>query len=115
MPSRSVAAHSARHWLLTVIAFIAMAAQVVVAIAPLTEGRDGRYASHIETDGTHLHFAHNDATCAACQARSIHGTAAREPARLVASGGHAFITLWIANSAEPAIRFSQDNPRAPPV
>jgi hypothetical protein len=61
-------------------ATIAAAAQVFIAAAPLAEGRFGPDArAHIESAGTSLHHAHDDATCAACV--SQHLLAAAEPGR----------------------------------
>jgi hypothetical protein len=75
-----------RGWLSSVIALLAMAAQLVVAIAPLAEGRDGRMASHVESSGVPGHYTHNEATCAACQARSIHGATSRQSIPLLTDG-----------------------------
>ena len=103
-----------RHWLLTVLAFVAITAQLVVAFAPLMEGRDQRLASHVEAPGSTTHVNHNDATCAACQARSIHGTTTRRVASLltvaIAPSAGAGRLVWVAS----ADRYLQDNPRAPP-
>jgi len=103
-----------RHWLLTVLAFVAITAQLVVAFAPLTEGREPRLASHVDAPGAMTHVNHNDATCAACQARSIHGTTSRRVAPLIrvviAPTVGTGRRLWIAS----ADRYLQDNPRAPP-
>src|SRR3954469_13488527 len=63
------------HWLLRVLALVAMASQLVIAFAPLGEGRDSRMGSHVEASGSPGHFVHDEARCPACQARSIHGTA----------------------------------------
>src|SRR3954463_11392255 len=78
MPTVRLIAPRHRGWLSGVIALLAIAAQLVVAMAPLAEGRDGRMASHVESKGVAGHYTHNDATCAACQARSIHGTTSRQ-------------------------------------
>ena len=64
-------------WLYSVLSILVMTAQLVVAFAPLAESRDRRMESHVESGGAQTHRAHDDATCAACQARSIHGTAPR--------------------------------------
>lgn len=103
-----------RGWLFGVIALLAMIAQVVVAIAPLAEGRDGRFASHVESSGARGHLAHNDATCASCQARSIHGTISREnvPSLPDAKARTAFVAAATRVVAS-ALR-SQESPRAPP-
>ena len=72
---------------LTFIAVFAMAVQFVVALAPLAEGRDGRSMSaHVESSGTRGHYTHDDATCASCQARSIHGTTRASRIRCRACG-----------------------------
>src|SRR5215471_21747552 len=63
-----------RRPLTLVIALVALIAQVAVALSPLAEGRRPEMASHVESGGVKLHYAHNEATCASCQARSIHGT-----------------------------------------
>src|SRR4029078_8794880 len=55
-------------------ASLAMVAQLAVALAPLDEGRERRGGAHIEADGV-THYTHSEAPCAACQARSILGTA----------------------------------------
>ena len=71
-------ARRTRSWLFSVIAILATAAQLVVALVPLAEGRVARTLSaHVEAGGTRIHVAHNEATCASCQARSIHGTTSR--------------------------------------
>ena len=111
----SAAARSGRRLFLTVIAFLAMAAQVAVALSPLAEGRERSWGSHVEAAGLNKHFAHSEATCAACQARSIHGTAGRIPAR-------ALVTQHVALAPAPRSlavvftdQYAQDNPRAPPT
>jgi hypothetical protein len=53
------------------IVFFAIA-QVVLAFAPLVEGRFGPDArAHVERDGTNIHHAHNDADCTACTVRHL--------------------------------------------
>jgi len=74
-----------RSWLFTALAMLAMVAQIGVALAPLGEGRQGRsMSSHIEAPGAHGHYTHDEATCAACQARSIQGTTSRPAVPLLA-------------------------------
>ena len=92
-----------------------MATQVVLAAVPLLEGRDGRLASHVESGGAKGHVSHNDATCAACQARSIHGTTPRpEPPTLEEGLLASTVVAAVARvvSVEP---HPKDNPRAPPA
>lgn len=114
MPSRHTHVTRQRGWLFGIIFVIAMTAQIVVALSPLAEGRDRRLVSHVESSGAKGHYAHNDATCASCQARSIHGTTSRPNDAL------SFAALTPAQLAAAAERFVEsslrltDNPRAPP-
>jgi hypothetical protein len=115
MPSRRPLATRHRGWLSSVIALLAIAAQLVVAIAPLAEGRDGRMASHVESKGLPWHYTHSDATCAACQARSIHGNISRQAFPLLID---TLAPMKLVRSAERIVEASlhpTDNPRAPPV
>ncbi|MEJ7759847.1 MAG: hypothetical protein WKF55_09705 [Gemmatimonadaceae bacterium] len=55
-------------------------AQIVLAFAPILEGRLGASAdAHVESTGTGLHHAHDDANCTACLARQL--LASSEPGR----------------------------------
>jgi hypothetical protein len=102
-------------WFLGTIALLAMVSQFVLAISPLAEGREDRMASHVEAGGVQTHYSHNDATCASCQARSIHGAAPRPSATLVEADSN---TSAVVSSIEYAVSIglrSQSNPRAPPV
>jgi len=98
-----------------VFAFLATLAQVVVALAPLAEGRDGRMASHVEANGSAKHFTHNDANCAACQARSIQGTTAATPSPLPLTSLAPTTRISDADLVPSADHYLQDNPRAPPT
>src|ERR1700761_4195817 len=115
MNLRSGPSHSLSRWLSTVLAALAMAAQLVVAFAPLAEGRDGRMASHIESGGVASHYTHSEATCAACQARSIHGATARPALPHIREA----ITATAVSTTSPRIVsydfHLQDNSRAPPA
>lgn len=55
-----------RSWLWRSATAIALLLQCWVAAAPLTEARGIGASAHIEASGTASHFAHNEATCAAC-------------------------------------------------
>jgi len=107
---------ASRHgWLFVVIALWAMASQVVLAAAPLLEGRDGRMASHVESGGSKGHLAHNDATCASCQARSIHGTVTRPEPPLLDEGLRVSNVVAAVDRIVSVERPPKDNPRAPPA
>ncbi len=103
-----------RHWLLSILAMLAMASQLVLALAPLAEGREDRMASHVEAGGTQTHYAHSDGNCVSCQARSIHGTTVRATSSsFEGEVGSSTITLIVDRL--PALNvYSQSNPRAPP-
>lgn len=73
---RTTYVRSSRPMLGRAAAILAMVAQLALVIAGIGEGRTGvGYASHIDPSGTSTHYAHDEAVCAACQARSLHGVA----------------------------------------
>jgi hypothetical protein len=111
-----VANHPTRHrgWLFTVIALLATTAQLAVAFSPLLEGREGRATVHIEAGGAQKHVVHDDATCAACQARSIHGTTPRPAAPLIKSAPRLTVAAAVVDRADSAAVRTPTNPRAPP-
>jgi len=115
MPSRQTIATRQRGWLFGVIALFAMIAQLVVALSPLAEGRDGRMASHVESTGATGHYTHSEATCAACQARSIHGTTSRQSAPTLTDVRAPDRLVRGAERIVEATLHPKDNPRAPPV
>lgn len=103
-----------QHWFFSVIAMLAMASQLVLAIAPLAEGREDRMASHVEAGGTQTHYAHSDGNCVSCQARSIHGTTSRtSSATFEGETTSAAITPLVDRIYSVDV-YSQANPRAPP-
>lgn len=72
-------------------------------------------ASHVESTGVQGHYTHNEATCAACQARSIHGATSRQSVPLLTD---ALAPTQFVRGAERVVETSlhpKDNPRAPPV
>jgi hypothetical protein len=103
-----------RSWFFAVLALLATTAQLAVALAPLAEGREGRATVHMESRGTPRHYQHNDATCAACQARSIHGTTPRALAPLVETVAHAIVTSQTIDHVASADLNPSAHPRAPP-
>jgi len=103
-----------RNPLTLVIALLALIAQVTVALSPLAEGRRPGMASHVESDGVKLHYAHNEATCASCQARSIHGTPRAADVAVIPSTEVSTTVAEAQVRVVAADRFSQDNPRAHP-
>jgi hypothetical protein len=114
MRTRNRTSRTGRKWVLSVLAVLSMAAQLVLAIAPLTEGTDQRMASHVEAAGTQTHYAHNEATCASCQARSIHGSVPRPSPVPLEAGGQAFIVVVSVDRSISVDAHSPSSPRAPP-
>ena len=99
----------------TIIAIFAMAVQLAVALAPLAEGRDGRSMSaHVESAGTRGHYTHDDATCASCQARSIHGTTPRVADPLPVVQREYTVIADRAETDPSSLLYTPANPRAPP-
>ena len=103
-----------RNPLTLVIALLALIAQVTVAFSPLAEGRRQGSASHVERDGVKLHYAHDEASCASCQARSIHGTPRAADVGPPPAIGVATMVATERVNAVATDGFSQENPRAPP-
>jgi hypothetical protein len=104
-----------RSWFFAVLALLATTAQLAVALAPLAEGREGRATVHVESGGTPRHYQHNDATCAACQARSIHGTAPRLATPVIETEPHATVTATTVGHVASADLNPSAHPRAPPA
>ena len=65
-------------------AMLAVAAQCVLVLSAIGEGRAGvGQAAHVESSqNTTTHYAHDEATCAACQARTLMTVPLPTPVRL---------------------------------
>jgi hypothetical protein len=97
-------------------ALVVMVAQIALGLAYSAESWRGADASaHIERTGTQLHHAHNEATCPACAAQSLHAlVASRTPPVSVGHDGVGAADAW--NDLRPAARVHPANgSRAPPV
>ena len=87
-----------------------------MVMATVVEGHQGLgAAAHVEQSGTRTHYTHDDATCAACQARSIHSATP-----LAFNAGFAVsefaATPTVGAQRLPSTELSPDyNPRAPPI
>jgi len=101
-------------WLFALIALLATTAQIALAFAPLAEAREGQLVAHVEADGARGHFSHDDATCAACQARSIHGTAPRDETPAVDGTDQVSLVVSPARRVASAGVHALAHPRAPP-
>lgn len=99
-----------------VAAIVAAAAQVVLCSASLVETRFGPDArAHVESTGTHLHHAHNDADCAACTGRHLLASSQLEtpgPLSFPRSAPTPLIDSEMLTWATPR---SDSRSRAPPI
>ncbi len=74
-------------------AAVAAAAQMLITGAPLAEGRSGPSAvAHVEAAGTSVHYAHDEATCAACVSQHLLATS---------EASHSGDVAFLASSATP--------------
>jgi hypothetical protein len=109
------AAHGALRWVNTIVALVAIVAQLSGALAPLGEVRQGRSATpHVEQSGTSTHRAHSEESCAVCQARSVHATVSRTPALKEIQERASAPLARGPEQVVTAERFSLGSPRAPP-
>src|SRR5947209_3718360 len=100
------------HWLSTLIALLAVVGQLAVAVAPLAEGRERRMGSHVESSGSRSHFVHDEAKCAACQARLIQGAPSRVAQLVIPMAITSGVERDLASSTRAAAFNLQSNPRA---
>jgi hypothetical protein len=96
--------------------FLAVAAQLLLAFAPLMEGHFGPDArSHVEAAGTKVHHVHNPADCAACAARALQATATHAAAPVLEVRHHTTPRLSERDQHLIRSRESKSRPRAPPL
>ena len=97
-------------------ALLALVAQLAVGIAAFGEGRAGLgYASHIDPSGTSTHYAHDEAVCAACQARSLHGVVRLPHPPLVIAQRRELAAITAPESHHDSGAHAQHLSRAPPA
>ena len=94
---------------------LAFLAQLAIVVAGIGEGRAGiGYATHVDPGGTSTHYAHNEAQCASCQARSVHGVARPEHPPVVSSRPREVPAVtWLESYLDSSVDF-QNLSRAPP-
>src|SRR5690242_21940393 len=97
-------------------ALLALVAQLAVGVAALGEARAGLgFASHIDPGGTSTHYAHDEAVCAACQVRSLHGVArVPHPPVVPVQPRETLAVLWRESFPDSGID-PHNLSRAPPV
>ena len=96
-------------------AVLAFLAQLAIVVAGIGEGRAGiGYAAHVDPGGTSTHYSHNEAQCASCQARSVHGLARPEhPPVAFARPRELPAVTWLESYLDSSVD-SQNLSRAPP-
>ncbi len=97
-------------------AIVAVAAQLVLCSSSVLEMRFGADArAHVEANGTRLHHAHDEASCAACTGRHLLASSELEAARSVAFVHSApGLRFTYEPATRAAFRFDTRS-RAPPV
>jgi hypothetical protein len=94
--------------------FLAVA-QVLLALAPLAEGRGANSTPHVEQAGTAEHHAHDEASCAACVARTLLTSCEPPgPADFRLTGGHVVRPGGVMGLPAASHRTGLDA-RAPPL
>ena len=96
-------------------AILAFWAQLMLVVAAIGEGQAGLgFAAHIDPAGTSTHYAHDEAACAACQARSLHGVARPlHPPVVPARPRETAADIWLESYRESSFD-AQNLSRAPP-
>lgn len=91
-------------------------AQLAVAVAPAGDRLERRDAGiHLESEGTSIHYVHDDTACPACQAQHLIGRVV-PPVQLVLVDARAPRLASAAVVATPfAFSHHTTAPRAPPV
>jgi hypothetical protein len=90
-------------------------AQVLLAFAPLAEGKTANLRAHVEEAGTTGHHAHDEANCVACVARAMLSSSEVADTRefdVFVTRVSQFLSSVSARSASYA---GNIQPRAPPL
>lgn len=105
-----------RHsWVWRIATAIALLAQCWVAAASLADARGLGASAHVEADGTSKHFAHDEASCAACILLALHAPAPSQPSVDLPQPGSSRADVVAPPSAPPTADERPSNPsRAPP-
>jgi hypothetical protein len=117
MMSRTTSRSASRlHWLRRLGRSLALVAQLLVVLVPLSEGHEERALSpHVEAPRTTPHNGHRPDVCSACTLASILGHI-DEPPRLADAKVHivAVIEPSFARTFVAGDRTGSNNSRAPP-
>lgn len=113
LPSRRAALASKLHLLAAALGILA---QLVLVFAPVAEGRAGvGMRAHVESHGNPAHHVHEEATCVACQVRTLYGVARTRPVAPAVSRTPSTVPLLREQLAASAELVADALPRAPPA
>lgn len=103
--------------LLRPVVCLLVAAQLLLAFAPLIEWQFGADARpHVEAAGTKAHHAHNADDCAACSARALLATPNRSDNAVVEpKRGALLVASKRDDNLAEFLKGSMSRPRAPPI
>jgi hypothetical protein len=93
---------------------LAMLAQCWIAAAPLADSRGFGAGAHVEAGGTNKHFAHDEATCAACTVMALLGDVPPQRSLQVAPADDGFAGIGDHVRAPSLHVLSTHSSRAPP-
>lgn len=97
-------------------AALGILAQLLVVFTPVAEGRLGvGMGAHIEAHGNPAHHVHEEATCIACQVRTLYGAARNRPLVPAARRTPGTVPLLHAQLVASAELVADALPRAPPA
>jgi hypothetical protein len=95
---------------------VAAVAQVTLILATGAEAWQGRDASaHVERTGTQLHHAHNEATCVACTAQTMHAQASPPAVALPDASAPQCAAASLAANPPRSRDCPSNGSRAPPL
>ena len=97
-------------------AILAILAQLALGLSGLSEGKSGvGYHAHFDPGGTSTHYVHDEAVCASCQARSLHGDVRLPHPPLVLAPRRELAPITAPESRHDSGAYTQHLSRAPPA
>ncbi len=95
---------------------VAAVAQLTLLLATGADSWQGRDASaHVERSGTQLHHAHDEATCVACTAQTLHAQASPPAIAWPDPAAPPVATADLAATPPRSREYPSNGSRAPPL
>ncbi len=105
-----------RNTIRLLVAFVALGAQAGVIGSGVLDARNGaNAASHFESSGTNLHFAHNEADCFMCRAQHLGDAAPISASATTAVGSVTGGLVYTVREFFSSARVDLKQSRAPPA